>query len=394
MKILHSADWHLGARLYGQSREAEHRQFLRWLLDFINKEAIDGLIIAGDVFDSQNPSLAAQSLYYEFLGQLVHSPCRQTLIIGGNHDNPSFLNLPAGLLQALAIEVVASEPRLLTFKDRNQRAAAIVAAVPYLRERQLRTISLEESPEAAERDLVEKIIACYADLGRRAEALRAGRPLPIIGTGHLFCAGATVAEDEPVRDLYVGKLGLVPAAAFPRCFDYVALGHIHRPQRLTAPMPVHYCGAPLPLSFSEAEQAKQLMLLEIDGPQLTVTPREIPNFQPLQVIKGDGASLKEQITALAGENLWLEAHFSGAGFAGPLHRELQELLRGQPAQLLRLVLPPQTVDKLSWQEVPDLHSLRPEQVFELRLARENLSEEEKEEMRRCFRELLGEIDQS
>lgn len=394
MKIIHSADWHLGARLYGQSREAEQRQFLHWLLDFIHREAVDGLIVAGDIFDSHNPSLAAQSLYYEFLGQLVHSPCRQTLIIGGNHDNPSFLKLPAGLLQALAITVVASDSRLLTFKDKNQHEAAIIAAVPYLRERQLRTISLEESPEAAERDLVHKIIAHYEDMGRRAEELRGGRDLPIIGTGHLFCAGVAVAADEPVRDLYVGKLGLVPADAFPASFDYLALGHIHRPQRLTAPRPVHYCGAPLPLSFSEATQPKQLLLLEIDGRQLAVSRREIPNFQPLQVIKGDGASLKEQIAALAGENLWLEAHFSGEGFAGPLHRELQELLRGQRAQLLRLVLPPQTVDKLSWQQVPDLHSLQPEQVFELRLARENLSHEDKEEMRRCFRELLGEMDQN
>ena len=124
MRLLHSADWHLGARLYGQSREAEQERFLDELLTIIRREAVEGLLLAGDVFDSATPSLGAQTLYYRFLARLLETPCRQTVIVAGNHDNPSFLQLPAGLLRALHIHIVGRRGELIALRDAAGETAA------------------------------------------------------------------------------------------------------------------------------------------------------------------------------------------------------------------------------------------------------------------------------
>ena len=111
IKILHTADWHLGARLAGQTRDAEHRAFLDWLLELLASEQADILIIAGDIFDSATPPVAAQEMYYRFL-HAASARCRHIVIIGGNHDSAAFLDAPRTLLAALSAHVLGATPEL------------------------------------------------------------------------------------------------------------------------------------------------------------------------------------------------------------------------------------------------------------------------------------------
>ncbi|MCP3901032.1 MAG: exonuclease subunit SbcD, partial [Desulfobacteraceae bacterium] len=145
MRILHTSDWHIGRNLYGQKRYEEFEGFLTWLSDKINNENIDALLVAGDIFDNTTPSNKAQELYYKFLNRVAASKCRHIIIIGGNHDSPSFLNAPKELLSFLNVHVIGAALKdlsreVLVLKDDNEKAELIVLAVPYLRDRDIRSV--------------------------------------------------------------------------------------------------------------------------------------------------------------------------------------------------------------------------------------------------------------
>ena len=110
MRILHTSDWHIGRTLYGRKRYEEFEAFLTWLAETIQENAIDALLVAGDVFDTSAPSNRAQELYYRFLCRVATSSCRHVIVVAGNHDSPSFLNAPKELLKALNVHVVGSSP--------------------------------------------------------------------------------------------------------------------------------------------------------------------------------------------------------------------------------------------------------------------------------------------
>jgi DNA repair protein SbcD/Mre11 len=162
MKFLHTSDWHLGRSLYDRKRYEESERFLAWLTDLIIKEQISLLLVAGDVFDSTLPSHRAQELYYRFLTGLLKSPCRHVVIIGGNHDSPTLLNAPGELLKVLNIHVIGSatehpEDEVITLKNSSGAAEAVVCAVPYLKDRDLRTVEAGETMHDKARKLIEGI---------------------------------------------------------------------------------------------------------------------------------------------------------------------------------------------------------------------------------------------
>ena len=152
MKLLHTSDWHLGRSLYDRKRYHEFEAFLDWLIRFIGDEHVGLLLVSGDIFDSTTPSNRAQELYYHFLSRLPATGCRHAVITGGNHDSPTFLDAPKNLLGALNIHVVGAmtenpEDEIIVLKDKNGKNEAIVCAVPFLRDRDLRTVEGGESPE-------------------------------------------------------------------------------------------------------------------------------------------------------------------------------------------------------------------------------------------------------
>ncbi|WP_424108350.1 exonuclease SbcCD subunit D C-terminal domain-containing protein [Psychrobacter halodurans] len=273
LTILHTSDWHLGRRLYGRMRYDEFAAFLSWLETTISEQHVDVLIVAGDIFDTMTPSNRAQALYYEFLGRVSRSCCQHIVIVAGNHDSPTFLDAPSHVLKFLNVHVIGTacedlNDEVLVLDDTDGAPHCIIAAVPYLRDRDVRSSSAGESADSKDANVIKGIRTHYDDVASIAKAKQAQlikshqRHIPIIATGHLFAAGGTTTEDDGVRELYVGSLGKISADMFDKGFDYVALGHLHVPQRVGGRETIRYSGSPIAMGFGEARQQKQVLLIQ------------------------------------------------------------------------------------------------------------------------------------
>ncbi len=271
--ILHTSDWHLGRRLYGRMRYEEFEAFLSWLETTISAQKVDVLIVAGDIFDTMTPSNRAQALYYEFLGRVSRSCCEHIVIVAGNHDSPTFLDAPSQVLKFLNVHVIGTacddlNEEVLVLDDTDGNPNCIIAAVPYLRDRDVRSSSAGEPMDSKDANVIKGIRAHYDEVATIAKDYQIElmqmhqRYIPIIATGHLFAAGGKTTDDDGVRDLYVGSLGKVSAEMFDTCFDYVALGHLHVPQRVGGQEHIRYSGSPIAMGFGEARQQKQVLLVK------------------------------------------------------------------------------------------------------------------------------------
>jgi len=374
MKILHTSDWHLGRTLHNQNRYEEFAAFLTWLVETIQQQQIEVLLIAGDVFDTNTPSHRAQALYYRFLRSVADSACQHVVVIAGNHDSPSFLEAPKELLKALNVHVIgcaadsrADEVLLLHHADGSP--ALIVCAVPYLRDRDIRTVEAGESLEDKGHKLVAGIRQHYAEVAALAVQQRTAlsAALPIVAMGHLFTAGGRTVEGDGVRELYVGSLAQVAASIFPDSFDYVALGHLHVPQLVNGREQIRYSGAPLAMGFGEASQAKSLCLVELTGTQPTVQLLPVPVFQQLVRIQGDWAKLSAQLAELSATAvpIWLEVIYDGTAILGDLRERLDAAIAGSRLTLLR-VKNTRIIDQVLSRMEPDesLDTLTTDEVFE------------------------------
>ena len=400
MKILHTSDWHLGRSLYGRRRLDEFGRFLDWLAEVLAQEEIDLLLVAGDIFDTTTPGTRAQELYYGFLRRATEI-CRHIVITAGNHDSPTFLEAPKPLLKALGVRVIGSagiEEELLLLKDSGGRPEILVAAVPYLRDREIRTAVAGESIAAKERKLIAGIRDHYAELAAAARQLQARREedIPVIATGHLFAAGGEIIDGDGVRNLYIGSLGRFPVADFPALFDYIALGHLHQPQMVDGKPHIRYSGSPLAHGFGEAGRRKCVLVVEIKAsaaPEITELP--VPVFQPLARLTGDREAIAARLRELIERNepVWLEITYEGAEPAGGLRDELEELIADHPIEILNLRHPRAleiarqglTGDA---EDQESLDALDPEEVFERRLETAAVPEESRPELRAAYREIL------
>ena len=288
MRILHTADWHIGQRLHERQRTDEHEKFLDWLLNTIQKHQVELLLVSGDIFDTALPSSDATNLYYRFLYRLFDETDAYTVITAGNHDSARHLEAPREFLEMGRIYVVglADDPTkcVFTFPRNNPRVA--VAAVPYLSESDLRHLSYETEVDRNER-YREWLKAFYADCVAEMPA-----ELPKILMGHLFVQGGKISDSE--RNVQIGGATAVHASDFPENVSYVALGHLHRPQTIKGTdYPVRYSGSPIPLRFNEASYRKKVYLLELsdDGALIQDEEIEIPIFKELCTVEGDEASV-------------------------------------------------------------------------------------------------------
>ncbi|GAA0682088.1 exonuclease SbcCD subunit D C-terminal domain-containing protein [Marinobacterium maritimum] len=401
LRVLHSSDWHLGRLLYGQKRYEEFEAFLNWMQAQIVEQSIDILLIAGDLFDTTTPSNRAQSLYYRFLNKVAASSCRHVVIIGGNHDSPSFLNAPAQLLKVLDVHVVGAaceDPadEVVLLRDVDGQPEAIICAVPYLRDRDIRQAEAGESLEDKDRKLVVGIREHYAQVCTAAERLRdeLAVEVPLIGMGHLFAAGGKTLEGDGVRDLYVGSLALVGADAFPASLDYVALGHLHVPQAVAGCEQIRYSGSPLAMGFGEARQQKSLCLIEFEGRSPRLQLVDIPRFQRLERIKGDQAALEAALDRLAaeGESIWLEVLYEGDQIAADLRQWLEQRVDGTPLVLLR-VRNNRVVDRILSRSGDEetLDDLQPAEVFERALVAHQVPDAQQAELKQLFNGLLQQM---
>jgi len=394
MRILHTADWHLGARLIERDRLAEHAAFVDWLIDTLRSEKIDALLLSGDVFDAANPPQDAVALYFDFLKRLADLKTVKAIITGGNHDSASHLNAPRELLKRFEVHVFGhAGDNIVDLGD------AVVAAVPFLRERDLRQATAGETLATVHEQVRAAIRAHYASQLAAARELAAGRP--IIAMGHLTVLGATTSDSE--RDIHIGNLGSVGADVFEG-FDYTALGHLHRPQRVGGYETVRYSGSPIALSFSEAGDAKSVVLIdtltggntaEIGWPQNSdsktkpnlcgVSLLPIPVTRQLIRVKAARANLAADLANVSA-GAWAEVTAKLDAPEPDLDRHVREAAAGR-FEVLKVLADFPISETAPWQtKAPTLHDLQPRDVF-----RELLTEKqiEGDELSAVFDELLA-----
>ncbi|MCB4204965.1 exonuclease SbcCD subunit D C-terminal domain-containing protein [Deferribacterales bacterium Es71-Z0220] len=398
MRILHTSDWHIGRTLYGKKRYEEFEAFLNWLSDVIQQNKIDVLLVAGDVFDTSTPSNRAQELYYRFLCRVVASSCRHVVIVAGNHDSPSFLNAPKELLKALNIYVIGStteslEEQVLVLKDDQNNPELIVCAVPYLRDRDIRVAEAGESIEDKERKLIEGIRNHYAAVADLAEQRRKeiGANIPIIGMGHLFTAGGQTVDGDGVRELYIGSLAHVKAEIFPSCFNYLALGHLHVPQKVNNNEFMRYSGSPLPMGFGESKQQKSICQVEFTTTDASVKLIKVPVFQKLEQVRGDWKEIKERILELSAinSNAWLEVIYEGDEVISDLRERMESFISDTEIEILR-IKNNKIADRMLRQmnEEETLEELNVYEVFQRCLDAHNIPEEQRPELTNAYQEIL------
>ena len=410
MRLLHTSDWHLGRSLYGRRRHEEFAAFLDWLLATLHEQRIDALLVAGDVFDTGTPGTRAQELYYQFLARVAASGCRHVVIIAGNHDSPAFLDAPRGLLRALHVHVVGQaqdDPadEVLLLRDAAGAPELIVAAVPYLRDRDLRSVEAGESVADKARKLLDGLRAHYAAVARAATRLADSldRPVPVIATGHLFTAGGLTVDGDGVRELYIGTLAQAHVDIFAPRFDYVALGHLHVPQMVAGRAHVRYSGSPLAIGFGEATQEKSVCVVSFAPAtaaaadrhcEVAITLVPVPCFQALASLTGDWPNLQTQLASLraSGETVWLEVEYTGAEVLGDLRARLDREIAGSALDILRIRNTHTSAPALG--QVSDdstLADLDVHEVFTLCLAAHAIPESQHAELRQTYREALTDL---
>lgn len=345
MRILHSSDWHLGQHFMGKTRQTEHQAFLAWLIEQVQTHAVDAVLVAGDIFDTGAPPSYARELYNHFIVELRQSGA-ELLVLGGNHDSVAMLSESKTLLAQLNTRVIPSvcaelEEQVLVLHDRAGQPGAILCAIPFIRPRDVLFSQAGESAQTKQQNLQSAIQQHYQQLYALACARRdeLGGTLPIIATGHLTTVGASASES--VREIYVGSLEAFPTSAFPPA-AYIALGHIHRPQKVGGLEHIRYCGSPIPLSFDEAKQQKEVLLVDVNNDGLQhVTALPVPRFQPLLSLRGSLNELPAAIVEAAAQGteqapVWLEVLVTADDYLSDLQPRLQALCEGLPVEVLRI----------------------------------------------------------
>ncbi len=311
MKILHTADWHLGHRLHEQSQREEQALFLSWIENYIIEQKMDVLLISGDVFDTGSPSNQSLEMYYSFLVKLKATTCKSIIITGGNHDSPGTLNAPKHILDALSIKVVGKATENIeeeVFKVDVNNEQVIIAAVPYLRDGDIRRAVAGESFKELTDKYKTALINHYNAAADQCKLINTTNA-PVIAMGHLFATGGSVSDSE--QNIYVGTLGHIGAEDFPSYFDYVALGHLHRPQIIGNNPKIQYSGSPNILSFSEINYDKKILVLTLENNTISsVKDQVIPRFREFYRLKGTIAECIEKFPSITSNSYnltpWVE----------------------------------------------------------------------------------------
>ncbi len=390
MRILHTSDWHLGQHFMGKSRQAEHQALIDWLVAQVDAQAVDAVLIAGDIFDTGAPPSYARGLYNDLVARL-HRAGVALLLLGGNHDSVATLSESRSVLAFLGSTVMAAvgdaaeQVVVLPQRGGQREPGCIVCAVPFIRPRDVLQSQAGHSAEDKQQSLQTAIQAYYQAVVAAGRARQVslqhelGRVVPLIATGHLTTVGAS--SNESVREIYVGSLDAFPTNAFP-LVDYLALGHIHKPQKVGGLNHIRYCGSPIPLGFDEARQHKEMLLVDLNETGLVaVTALPVPRFQALVSVGGNLASLAGAIATAAQAGtaqkpVWLEVTVAEDDYLADLPERIGAMTQGLPVEVLRVRRQrTSTTATLAMDLTATLDELSPHDVFARRLAAEDLSPE-------------------
>lgn len=408
MKIIHTSDWHIGAELNSESLDPEFKLFRNWLTEIcIPETGAEILLVAGDVFDKANPSAAARKLYFETLLMLHQKGIRKLIITGGNHDSPLTLDAPADLLKYLDIHVVGGVPSdlnalLIPLENSKGTPEALIAAVPFLRDSDIRTALAGQTTEDRETAVRLGIRNFYQQTGELCQPWKT-KGIPVIVCGHLFATGVSTSDSE--RAIQVGNEASVDADIFPEaCFDYVALGHIHRPQRVGGQERIRYSGSPIALSFSERSQKKTVILLEIESGNLISRDIEIPVFRQLIRLEGRLEEIQTKLSLIQVREAlpaWIEIRVTEPALIPGRVRDISIWMEeiNTSRQDLKIVSYRYSVlnsDALANQSLlpgRNLHELSPAEVFEALLQDMQVEESRRPLLSETFMELLEIVQQ-
>ena len=268
MRLLHTSDWHLGHTLHEHDRVHEFKSFMAWLLDTLEREHVDALLIAGDIYDAANPPIAAQQLLFGFLSDArARLPKLEIVLIAGNHDSGGRLEAPSPILESMGIRVVGAPRRqadgttdpdsmVMPLHRSDGSVGAWCLAVPFLRPSDVPRVQDAEDAYAA------GIARIYAEVLQAAKARRTPGQA-IVAMGHCHLTGGRVSEASE-RRIVVGGAEAMSAEIFTPEIAYVALGHLHLAQSV-GQRHRRYSGSPLPLSFGEIDYPHQVLIVDLDA---------------------------------------------------------------------------------------------------------------------------------
>lgn len=365
IRILHTADWHLGQTFFGYDRTAEHEHFLHWLSEEISTQQVDVLIVAGDVFDVANPSAASQRMFYRFVRRVTHeNPFLQLVVVAGNHDSAARLEAPIPLLQEMNTYIkgvvrkhegqIDYDDLIVELKNRSGEVEALCLAVPFLRQGDYPTVDTEQGNPYTEgiKELYKELTAYALTQKNDQQAL--------VAIGHLQATGSEIAEKDFSERTLIGGLEAVSPEAFSPTIAYTALGHIHKSQRVSGRENIRYAGSPLSMSFAEKHYKHGVQLVTLDkGELISIEKREYTPLVSLLSIPSGVAepseSVLEQLNALPefvedSPAPYLEVKVLMSEPEPMLRRQIEEALQGRHARLARIVSTYRQADGVSTEE--------------------------------------------
>jgi len=386
----------VGQKFLSRDRIEEHQGALDWIRATIIAQEVEVLLVSGDIFDIGNPPNYARQLYYKFLTSLQGTFCRHVVIIGGNHDSPSMLNAPKELLEILNVHIVGAvtkelQDEIIVLKDEKGATELVIAAVPFLRDRDIRfSVAGESGSERVER-VREGIAQHFEEVGALAEVYIAQK-VPILAMGHLHAKGASASPDQ--AKIYIGDIENIEGNQFPDVFDYVALGHLHRAQMVSKQNHIRYSGSIIPLSFGEIQDKKSVYLIDFDKDQLQhIEEVKIPRFRALISIQGTIDKVKERLIKInedrKGELMpWVEIQVEMEEAIPNIDNELRDFAKDFWLNILKIRTKRQHQALEELTEMVNLDDLTPLEVFQKKCNSDGLMEETgQEELVHTFQEL-------
>ena len=338
MKIIHTADWHLGQTFFGYERYREHEVFLNWLCDVIKEREIDLLLIAGDIFDSPNPSAEAQRMFYSFLTKITNENKElQIILTAGNHDSAARLEAPNSLLGVFNTTISGVVHYKNDGIDYDRmivplKKGGCCLAVPYLR--------LSDLPEAE--NYSEGVALLYNELYCRAKEMGHS---PVVAMGHLQASGAEVSVGDSSEYAIIGGMEGIDAQFANEGIIYTALGHLHREQQVHKRANVRYSGAPLPMSFAEKKKSQSVtqIIIDSEGCDISLIPFDVP--VKLKSVPSKAAPIEDVVRALAelpdgkinDNSPFLEVNILVKTVDPTLRQQIEDALVGKSVRLARIV---------------------------------------------------------
>lgn len=326
MKIIHTADWHIGQMFYNYNREKEHEHFFLWLINMLKEKEVDVLLVAGDIFDVANPTSSAVQQYNKFIADVKQQiPYLQMVVIAGNHDSAYRLESFNPLLYYFNVSHIALihkingqqidyEKLIVPLKDKNNKIKAICLAIPFVQSDKVKELFKELYNFATEK---------YSN------------KYPLIAMGHFYATGAEISEKQHSERVVIGGIDCVDMSNFDISNNiiYTALGHIHKAQKVSKKDNLRYAGSPLPMSFAEIKYKHLVNLITIENDNLSI--QEV-YYEPLIKLKSIPKTYKpfqEVLEELRNynndEESYLEVKMKKDIFIDNIRQQIEEAINGR-----------------------------------------------------------------